>query len=459
MDKNTQNKQFLQFKKVKYAFFLKIRENQKTFSFCILKYCFQKENIDREQEIIRQYYYIYQNQQFQKQHLNIKDIKQNTQEIEQILENQIKNNQLECIKLEQEAQKNIKYAIQITKCKQNLKENFPEDAKNQLQNIQNLPLDIYFDIIESDYIYKKNYNPILFDESKRKFGVNSIDLLLYINKLNNEAQFFTFSSMYLQNKITKVIQCILYLISFYIQRHINILKVNFRIIILIIQSNQILMLLLLKQVFFFVIFFVIYFSLLGNIIIKNHYCQFNNSNKFIYILGSLDKTKLTATEINQEEINKIILNEEKDSIYGNVKKLNQYIQLYLKFIYQIFINSEDLNDLLQQCLDLKSNMQESDKKTPLVKERDYKYHKMNFRNIIAQFGAFFFQKECEKDQKNNFKKGEKEIDYLDKYVVFVPYLNIENIQIFIDIFSNLGLQIKNMNILAILRYFHHNKYK
>lgn len=36
-----------------------------------------------------------------------------------------------------------------------LKEFFTEEAKTALTNVDKLPLDIYFDIIESDYLYKK----------------------------------------------------------------------------------------------------------------------------------------------------------------------------------------------------------------------------------------------------------------------------------------------------------------
>ena len=44
-----------------------------------------------------------------------------------------------------------------------LKEFFTEEAKSPLTNVEKLPLDIYFDIIESDYLFKK---------------VNKLDLIL-----------------------------------------------------------------------------------------------------------------------------------------------------------------------------------------------------------------------------------------------------------------------------------------
>lgn len=38
-------------------------------------------------------------------------------------------------------------------------------------------------------------------------------------------------------------------------------------------------------------------------------------------------------------------------------------------------------------------MAESDKKSIAEKERDYKYHKINFRKLIEEYGAYFHLKE------------------------------------------------------------------
>jgi hypothetical protein len=41
--------------------------------------------------------------------------------------------------------------------------------------------------------------------------------------------------------------------------------------------------------------------------------------KFMYILAGLDKDKVGKPKINSEEVNKIIINDEKEILYGNVK--------------------------------------------------------------------------------------------------------------------------------------------
>jgi hypothetical protein len=56
-----------------------------------------------------------------------------------------------------------------------------------------MPLDVYTEIIELDYIYKKNYALMLFDESKKKVSVNPIDLLIYMQKIWRESKIMTFT--------------------------------------------------------------------------------------------------------------------------------------------------------------------------------------------------------------------------------------------------------------------------
>ena len=46
--------------------------------------------------------------------------------------------------------------------------------------------------------------------------------------------------------------------------------------------------------------------------------------KFIYLFCSLDKAKIIVNEQYKDEIDKIILNEEKDTLYGNVIIISLY---------------------------------------------------------------------------------------------------------------------------------------
>lgn len=115
-------------------------------------------------------------------------------------------------------------------------------------------------------------------------------------------------------------------------------------------------------------------------------------------------------------------------------------------------------------------MQESDKKQAAAKERDYKYHKKNFRKLIEDYGAYFFLKDDSLAQQEHNRSSSssvsrnvqfgrdvegEETDNLGKFESFIPELTHESIQIFIDLFNFVGLKCVNFNILAIFRYFHH----
>jgi len=50
------------------------------------------------------------------------------------------------------------------------------------------------ELLESDFIYKKKYDPLLFDEIKnKKTAITSLDLISLINKLSRESKIMTFN--------------------------------------------------------------------------------------------------------------------------------------------------------------------------------------------------------------------------------------------------------------------------
>lgn len=56
----------------------------------------------------------------------------------------------------------------------------------------------------------------------------------------------------------------------------------------------------------------------GSILVKSIYNREVQEYKFLYILGPLDKTKIVCPSLDSENLNKIIMNEEKDVLYGSV---------------------------------------------------------------------------------------------------------------------------------------------
>ncbi len=72
----------------------------------------------------------------------------------------------------------------------------------------------------------------------------------------------------------------------------------------------------------------------GTIVLKSYQVRSNTAEeyKFIYLFWSLDKSKIVVPEESKTEIDKIILNEEKDILYGNV---NIFCLKYASNIFHI----------------------------------------------------------------------------------------------------------------------------
>ena len=115
-----------------------------------------------------------------------------------------KQEKIDKLNLEYECSQIITYAINIMGCKKEILQtslgavNVPDPTK--------IPADLVAEILESDFIYKKKYEQILFDETKnKKTIVNSLDLVYLLNKLQRESKIMTFSGNKAQKTILKVI--------------------------------------------------------------------------------------------------------------------------------------------------------------------------------------------------------------------------------------------------------------
>jgi hypothetical protein len=55
----------------------------------------------------------------------------------------------------------------------------------------------------------------------------------------------------------------------------------------------------------------------GSLVIRNLYDRLKHEFKLIYVLGGLNKDKI-LTSITKEEKEKILINDEKEVLYGNI---------------------------------------------------------------------------------------------------------------------------------------------
>lgn len=96
------------------------------------------------------------------------------------------------------------YSIQASQAKFQLQDNFSTIGLSNLLVPEKIPTDIYNMIIESDYQQKKTYESKLFDDSKRKTIVSSIDVLVFLNRLARESSILSFSGFNNQKIISRV---------------------------------------------------------------------------------------------------------------------------------------------------------------------------------------------------------------------------------------------------------------
>jgi len=73
----------------------------------------------------------------------------------EVLETLKKSEKAEFVKMELEAFKHFHYAVAICEIKSSLLEKLSSIEQSATSDISKLPLDIYYDIIEADYIFKK----------------------------------------------------------------------------------------------------------------------------------------------------------------------------------------------------------------------------------------------------------------------------------------------------------------
>lgn len=104
----------------------------------------------------------------------------------------------------------------------------------------------------------------------------------------------------------------------------------------------------------------------NSFIFKSQLVQSTEEHKYIYILGPLDKTKIKCIDgTTEEEVNKILVNEEKNILYGN-----------------LYISTKTVDKLLQLALDIRKCIDASNKKSPAARDRDFKIYKVDFQQLI-----------------------------------------------------------------------------
>ena len=209
--------------------------------------------------------------------------------MEKALEEKAREDLKSQLNSEYEACKYLQYAIEAYQNKKLLVQQFQSIGATPLLDTKTIPKDIEYSIKENNWIAKNKYESHLKDDKQKMQTVNAMDLLNYVQKVEREAQLFTFSGHFLQRNISKLHR---YLKTNLKENYAKCLLLNVDVTPKQDANKQ-----------------QIYVDP-GQITIKsthlNHYDLFN----FIYVFGPIDRNDL----INND--NKVVFNAEKKTLFG-----------------------------------------------------------------------------------------------------------------------------------------------
>lgn len=108
-------------------------------------------------------------------------------------------------------------------------------------------------------------------------------------------------------------------------------------------------------------------------------------------------------------------------------------------------------------------MVESDSLGEEAKTRDYKLYQQQLFDLIRRIGLVFMEKaDPYKVEKEKFRSElvlDQDIDVFGNSIAFFPKVDKETVEILIKMLGGVGVFEESNDMLAILRHFHHHKYK
>ena len=104
----------------------------------------------------------------------------------------------------------------------------------------------------------------------------------------------------------------------------------------------------------------------------------------------------------------------------------------------------------------------SNGKSEETKTRDYKIYETRLIELLHRIGILFYTKSdpymLRKQNTKTEQPPEQSIDVFGKYSAFLPKVDKDSVQILINIFSGVGVDQEEHDLLMILRQFHSLKY-
>ena len=108
-------------------------------------------------------------------------------------------------------------------------------------------------------------------------------------------------------------------------------------------------------------------------------------------------------------------------------------------------------------------MVESNGKSEEARVRDYKIYESKLFGLFHKIGLLFYTKSdpyhVKKESYKSEEVAEEDIDVFGKMLPFFPKVDKDTVQVMINVFSGLGVDQEDNDILMVMRQFHSLKYK
>jgi hypothetical protein len=286
-----------------------------------------------------------------------------------------------------------------------------------LGDVSKIPRLITQEILESDYIQKKSYDPSLFDESRKKQQIVGIDLITYFLKNTFEIRLFSIHREYRQRMLLKLHRYLLTVSPPYATLH----KWTFDPSVMGTDPNE---------------------DVGGKGMVQGMWDTVRIQNEDVkilyYLTGPLDMEGLKKNPIPDDEENYIDYSKKDQFSYGELK-----------------VNSNTLVKIAQGLRDLRDKLKRSSGQPADKLTRDLKYLTVELKSYITQVGYLFDESLSKESEEEYDIKKDK---FNNTITLLLPQVTDENLSFMASVLGNDGFGFKQANISGLMRHFHSLKY-
>ncbi|CAG9327873.1 unnamed protein product [Blepharisma stoltei] len=332
----------------------------------------------------------------------------------------LKAEQLKVHKITKDAIKALQIGNDLYNARDSLRHQFSQFATSPVSDINKVPKTISQEILESDYLQKKQYPAGLFEESKKKIAVTAIDLITYLIKQSADLSLFHFGREFRMTRLYKLHR----ILNLICQPYMMKCKFQLDPSPPIVNPNE----------------EILPSGTILGFWEKRRTETGEEMQYLCYITSPLDIEHIVKQPLPPEQA---------DSDYLEFSKKDL-------FLYgEIRVDEFKVSNMAQSLRDLKDKVKKSLTFSKEKCERDLRLYAEELKAIYIGFAAIFCP-EIERENKEEVStKAEKVTQTVN---VVLPQVNEEKVGFFSNLLWSGGFSIREANISALMRFFHSLRY-